>query len=145
MHVFFPDESYLGFSLMMTASMETFYLHYWPFVRRIHLWLFYWLSYLYWIGPYVFVLLPLPSDISDVACQKTSWHKHTFRITWWRHQKEAFFTLMALGAGNHRSPVTPPPQKKKKKKKKKKKTHKGQWRGTLMFSLICALNKQLSK
>ena len=31
----------------------------------------------------------------------------------------------------HRSPVNSP--------------HKGQWRGALMFSLICALNKQLSK
>ena len=33
--------------------------------------------------------------------------------------------------GIHRSPVNSP--------------HKGQWRGALMFSLICALNKRLSK
>ena len=33
--------------------------------------------------------------------------------------------------GIHRSPVTSP--------------HKGQWRGALVFSLICALNKRLSK
>ena len=33
--------------------------------------------------------------------------------------------------GIHRSPVNSP--------------HKGQWRGSLMFSLICALNKRLSK
>ena len=39
-------------------------------------------------------------------------------LTWWRHQMETFSALLALCAGN--SP------------------HKGQWRGALMFSLICA-------
>ena len=43
-------------------------------------------------------------------------------ITWWRHQMEIFFALLALCAGN--SPVTSP--------------GKGQCRGPLMFSLICA-------
>ena len=38
--------------------------------------------------------------------------------TWWRHQMETLSALLALCAGN--SPVT------------------GQWRGALMFSLICA-------
>ena len=37
---------------------------------------------------------------------------------------EAFSALLALCAGIHRSPVNSP--------------HKGQWRGALMFSLICA-------
>ena len=41
-----------------------------------------------------------------------------------RHQKEAFFALLAFVPGIHRSPVNSP--------------HKGQWRATLMFSLICA-------
>ena len=41
---------------------------------------------------------------------------------WWRHQMETFSALLALCAGN--SPVNSP--------------HKGQWRGALMFSLICA-------
>ena len=71
-------------------------------------------------------------------------------ISWWRHQMETFSTLLALCAhfeegfgsfhddvikwdycprhwpfvgGFHRSPVNSP--------------HKGQWRGALMFSLIC--------
>ena len=35
---------------------------------------------------------------------------------WWRHQMETFSTLLAICAGN---------------------LHKGQWRGALMFSLIC--------
>ena len=44
--------------------------------------------------------------------------------TWWRHQMETFSALLAICAGIHRSPVNSP--------------HKGQWRGALMFSLICA-------
>ena len=50
-----------------------------------------------------------PSDI---------WH------TWWRHQMETFSALLAICAGNSPVPVNSP--------------HKGQWRGALMFSLICA-------
>ena len=48
--------------------------------------------------------------------------------TWWRHQMETFSTLLALCAGN--SPVTGDS------------SHKGQWRGALMFPLICASGKQ---
>ena len=43
---------------------------------------------------------------------------------WWRHQMETFSALLAIWAGNSPVPVNSP--------------HKGQWRGTLMFSLICA-------
>ena len=45
-------------------------------------------------------------------------------ISWWRHQMETFPALLAICAGNSPVPVTSP--------------HKGQWRGTLTFSLICA-------
>ena len=45
-------------------------------------------------------------------------------ITWWRHQMETFSASLALSGGIHRSSVNSP--------------HKGQWRGALMFSLICA-------
>ena len=45
-------------------------------------------------------------------------------ISWWRHQMEKFSALLALCAGNSPVPVTSP--------------HKGQWRGALMISLICA-------
>ena len=48
----------------------------------------------------------------------------TIHMTWWRHQMEAFFALLAFCAGN--SPVTG------------EFPHKGQWRGALIFSLICA-------
>ena len=44
--------------------------------------------------------------------------------TWWRHQMETFSTLLAICAGNSPVPVNSP--------------HKGQWRGALVFSLICA-------
>ena len=40
-----------------------------------------------------------------------------------RHQMETFSALLALCEGNHRSPVDSP--------------HEDQWRGALMFSLIC--------
>ena len=53
------------------------------------------------------------------------------RRKWWRHQMETFPRYWSFVRGIHRSPVNSP--------------HKGQWRGTLMFSLICALNKRLSK
>ena len=43
---------------------------------------------------------------------------------WWRHQMETFSALLALCAGNSPVPVNSP--------------HKCQWRGALMFSLICA-------
>ena len=45
-------------------------------------------------------------------------------ISWWRHQMEAFSALLAICAGNSPASVNSP--------------HKGQWRGALMFSLICA-------
>ena len=47
-----------------------------------------------------------------------------FYRTWWRHQTETFSTLLAVVRGIHRPQVNSP--------------HKGQWRGALMFSLICA-------
>ena len=45
-------------------------------------------------------------------------------IPWWRHQTGTFSALLALCAGNSRSPVNSP--------------HKDQWREALMFDLICA-------
>ena len=43
---------------------------------------------------------------------------------WWHHQMETFSALLAICAGNSPVPVNSP--------------HKGQWRGALMFTLICA-------
>ena len=43
---------------------------------------------------------------------------------WWRHQMKTFSALLAICAGNSPVPVNSP--------------HKGQWRGALMFTLICA-------
>ena len=47
-----------------------------------------------------------------------------YQTSWWRHQMETFSALLALCAGNSPVPGEFP--------------HKGQWRGALMFSLICA-------
>ena len=59
-----------------------------------------------------------------------SWWRHGMEtrsallvVAWWRHQMGTFSVLMALVRGIHRSPVNSP--------------HKSQWRGALMFSLIC--------
>ena len=54
---------------------------------------------------------------------RSPWARYLSKI-WWRHQMETFSALLALCAGS--SPVT------------------GQWHGAL-FSLICALNKRLSR
>ena len=45
------------------------------------------------------------------------------KTPWWRHQMEIFSALLAICAGNSPVPVNSP--------------HKGQWRGALMFTLIC--------
>ena len=44
-------------------------------------------------------------------------------LTWKRHEMETFSVLLAIVREIHRSPMNFP--------------HKGQWRGALMFSLIC--------
>ena len=49
---------------------------------------------------------------------------HCHYHTWWRHQMETYSALLAFVRGIHRSPVNFP--------------HKVQWRGALVFSLICA-------
>ena len=52
------------------------------------------------------------------------WFRPWTVSSWWRHQMETFSALLALRAGNSPVSVNSP--------------HKGQWRGALMFSLICA-------
>ena len=46
-----------------------------------------------------------------------------YRMAWWRHQMKHFPRYWPFVRGIHRSSVNSP--------------HKGQWRGALMFSLIC--------
>ena len=71
-------------------------------------------------GPRASICVPLNFHSSRWSC---SIRLH-FPDSWWRHQMETFSALLAIGAGN--SPVTG------------EFPHKGQWRGALMFSLICA-------
>ena len=56
-------------------------------------------------------------------CEFVTWIRDK-KKTWWHHQMKTLSVLLALWVGN--SPVT------------KNSPHKGQWRGALMFSLICA-------
>ena len=59
------------------------------------------------------------------SCQCVMTHVPCWRFMWWwRHQMEIFPIYWSFTRGIHRSPVNSP--------------HKGQWRGALMFSLICA-------
>ena len=57
-------------------------------------------------------------------CSAVSYPVDCQKYAWWHHLMETFSALLALCAGNHRSPVNSP--------------CKGQWRGALIFSLICA-------
>ena len=76
-------------------------------------------------------------DCFPVLIYNNRWHLYIdlyrciFAASWRRHQIETFSTLLTLCAGN--SPVT------------LNSPHKGQRGGALEFSLICALNKRLSR
>ena len=65
----------------------------------------------------------LKIDVLFVIRRNKLWDKQSI-YPWWRHQMKTFSALLTLCAGNSPVPVNSP--------------HKGQWRGTLMFSLICA-------
>ena len=85
------------------------------------------------ITPYGFVWMQLLFHVTNqilvqlISVSKLSPRYQTISTdvikTWWRHQMETFSALLALCAGNSPVPVNSP--------------HKGQWRGVLMFSLIC--------
>ena len=63
--------------------------------------------------------------VCAVLCSGVTETRSWLYVQWWRHQMETFSASLALCAEN--SPVTGDSP------------HKGQWRGALMFSLICAL------
>ena len=68
--------------------------------------------------------MKFPSNLSyDGESCSWKWAPEEF-LSWWRHQMETFSALLAICAGNSPVPGEFP--------------HKGQWRGALMFSLICA-------
>ena len=77
----------------------------------------------------------LPGEDRQNSLTARQWHmllpKGNTTQPWWRHQMETFSTILDFMRGIHRSPVNSP--------------HKGQWSEALMFSLICSLNKRLSK
>ena len=79
----------------------------------------------------VFALVPKLQNISyssyfydGLPYRGNYWVSVSIWETWWHHQMETFSASLAFVWGIHRWPVNSP--------------HKGQWRGALMFSLICA-------
>ena len=68
------------------------------------------------------VLMELNNE--DTYCQRYVKASLIFIITWLRYQMETFSAVLPFVRGIHRSLVNCP--------------HKGQWRGALMFSLICS-------
>ena len=70
-----------------------------------------------------YMISDVKSDLKRRYC-----HKIQYSLSWWRHQMETFSAALAICAGNSPVPGEFPP-------------HKGQWRGALMFALICAWKK----
>ena len=68
--------------------------------------------------------LPVMLDLKCPDGESIWGHSGLTPVPWRRHQMETFSALLAFCAGIHRWPVNSP--------------HRGQWRGALMFSLICA-------
>ena len=80
----------------------------------------YYVKTTFWDNDYVFITLCVCCEGIHEDWMSCVTHEDD---TWWRHQMETFSALLPICA-IHRSPVNSP--------------HKGQWRGALMFSLICA-------
>ena len=83
---------------------------------------------LVWTNAGSFSIGPFGTNLSKNWLKIQHWRKYSglnvlAATIWWRHQMETFSVLLAICVGIHRSPVNSP--------------HKGQWRGALMFSLIC--------
>ena len=62
------------------------------------------------------------SRITNITNSRKHFYWKPYR-TWWRHQMETFSALLVFVRGFQRLPVDS--------------AHKGQWRGALLFSLIC--------
>ena len=69
----------------------------------------------------------LKQHLISFPCKSCIWH----RLYMMTSSNGNISALLAICAGNSPVPVNSP--------------HKGQWRGSLMFSLICVLKKRLSK
>ena len=118
--------------------------HYWPFVWGIHRWPVTSPHRWQWRGAFMFSLICNWTNgwvnnwdagdlrwyhahyVINVMCGQITLHHSKIMLqqrvaekSWWRHQMETFSPLLAISAGNHRSPVNSP--------------HKGQRRGALMF------------
>ena len=66
---------------------------------------------------------PRKGPLTRKMLTPAKFYKRLENSTWWRHQMETLSVLLAIFVWNSPVPVKSP--------------HKGQWRGALMFSLIC--------
>ena len=66
--------------------------------------------------PSMFLQLSLTMTSVGIISSTTKGRVSTYSASWWRHQMGTFSALLAICANS---------------------PHKGQWRGALMFSLIC--------
>ena len=139
-----PDKSYVVFNVKINWNEVKLFMVWKPF-----LWLVHALCKLFLFPPRISNCCRLSVRIMkwiSTRLATSRWHsvkkcrQHCFSTgkatnhnlnPWWRHQMETFSALLAFCAGN--VPVTG------------EFPHKGQWCGALVFSLICALNKRLSK
>ena len=67
------------------------------------------------------ISLELPEQVNGQIVELLV-NRYDMTLTWWRHHMETFSALLAICAGNSPVPCE---------------FHKGQWRGALMFSLVC--------
>ena len=74
-----------------------------------------WMNQMSVFMPFLFCSCNFLSDATQAPA--------VFIYSWWRHQMEAFSALLVFVRGIHRSPLNS--------------SNKGQWRGALIFSLIC--------
>ena len=78
-----------------------------------------------WLGLGIFVAIIIARGVLTKYISRIIAKYVLHHTAWWRRQMETVYALLAICAGN--SPVTGEFPK-----------HKDQWRGALMFSLICA-------
>ena len=75
--------------------------------------------------PLCFLLVEITNPCTNLkCCQLNCYHYYYYHhYSWWRHQIQTFSALLAIYAGYSPASGEFP--------------HEGQWRGALMFSLIC--------
>ena len=96
--------------------------HYAKVLSQLDVYIYIYMYIYIYVYIYIYLLFFLKHSFSTVWHKQNGWH-YT-KKSWWRHEMEIFPRNWPFVRGIHQSPVNSP--------------HKSQWRGALMFSLICA-------